>query len=69
MNRLLFLVLLVGGVVLLVLGLVASDSIGNDVSRFFTGELTNRTLWLLIGGGAAAVIGLLGLLRSPSRAG
>lgn len=61
MNKGLSLVLLVVGVVLLVLGVIASDSISSDFSRLFTGEPTDKTLWLLIGGGVAAIIGLGGL--------
>ena len=66
MNASLSIVLLIVGVALLVTGLIASDSLSNDVSRFFTGELTNRTLWFLIGGAVAAAIGLAGVLR-PAR--
>lgn len=66
MNKSLFVALLILGVVLLVVGVIASDSISNDFSRFFTGELTNKTLWLLIGGGLAAIVGLGGVLR-PAR--
>lgn len=64
MNASLSIVLLIVGVALLVTGLIASDSLSNDVSRFFTGELTNRTLWFLIGGAVAAAIGLAGVLRT-----
>ena len=63
MNKILFIVLLVVGVVLVVLGVIASDSISSDFSRLFTGEPTDKALWLLIGGGAAAVVGLGGLAR------
>ncbi|MBK7874805.1 MAG: DUF3185 family protein [Planctomycetes bacterium] len=63
MNTSLSIVLLIVGVALLVTGVIASDSLSNDVSRFFTGELTNRTLWFLIGGVVAAAVGLGGLLR------
>jgi hypothetical protein len=63
MNRSLFLVLLVLGVVLLVLGFIASDSISSDFSRLFTGEPTDKAIWLLIGGGVATVAGLAGLFR------
>lgn len=61
MNRILFLVSLVGGVVLLVLGVVESDSISSDVSRLFTGEPTDEAIWLLLVGGLAALGGLAGL--------
>jgi hypothetical protein len=63
MNRTLSFGLLVGGVVLIVYGVAASKSFGSDVSRFFSGSPTDQTLWLLIGGGVAAAVGLAGLLR------
>jgi len=42
--------LLVGGVVLLIFGLDARDSFGSDVSRFFTGNPTDRAMQLMVGG-------------------
>ena len=64
MNKPVSLALLVVGVVLLVLGLVEADSIGSDFSRLFTGEPTDRSIWLLMGGAVAAIVGLGGLRRS-----
>lgn len=63
MNKILFLALLVVGIVLLVLGVIESDSISSDFSRLFTGEPTDKTVWLLIGGGVATIVGLGGLAR------
>ncbi|MDD5301779.1 MAG: DUF3185 family protein [Elusimicrobia bacterium] len=63
MNRIASLVLLVLGVILLGLGWDAYRSVSSDVARVFTGAPTNRALWLLIGGGLAAVAGLGGLTR------
>lgn len=63
MNRILSLVLLIGGVLLIAYGITASDSISSHFSRFFTGSPTDRTMWLLIGGAAAALVGLAGVLR------
>jgi hypothetical protein len=63
MNKIISLALLVGGIVLIVYGLNASDSIGSDVSRFFTGNPTDKTMWLLIGGIVAAAVGAVGLTR------
>lgn len=64
MNRLTSFVLLAAGVILLICGISASDSIGSDFSRFFTGAPTDKTLWLLIGGVAAIAVGASGLLGS-----
>ena len=63
MNRIISLALLVGGIVLIVYGVNASDSISSDVSRFFTGNPTDKTIWFLIGGVVAAALGLGGLAR------
>lgn len=63
MNRLASLALLVLGVVLLAMGWEAYRSIGSDVSRVLTGAPTDRAVWLLVGGGLAAVAGLAGLSR------
>ena len=63
MNRIFSLALLIGGVVLMIIGLNATDSFSSDVSRFFTGSPTNKAIWMLIGGTVAAVIGLVSTLR------
>lgn len=62
MNKIIFITLLVVGAVLMVWGISASDSFGSDVSRFFTGSATDKAMWLLLGGIAATLIGLLGML-------
>jgi uncharacterized protein DUF3185 len=63
MNKPLSLALLVSGIVLMVYGIAASDSTASGIKRFFTGNPTDKTMWLLIGGAVAAVIGLAGLFR------
>lgn len=63
MNKAIFLALLVGGIVLTVIGINAMDSFSSDVSRFFTGSPTDKAVWMLIGGIAAAVVGLFGISR------
>lgn len=63
MNKIVSLALLIGGIVLIGYGLNASDSIGSDVSRFFTGNPTDKTIWFLIGGIVAIAVGAGGLLR------
>jgi len=65
LNKGVFLALLVLGIVLLVLGVIESDSVSSSFSRLFTGEPTDKAIWLLIGGGLAAAVGLGGItLRS-----
>jgi drug/metabolite transporter (DMT)-like permease len=58
-QRILGIVLLVVGVVVLVLGMNASHSVADQVSNTFTGRFTQATTWYIIGGGAAALFGLL----------
>lgn len=63
MNKILSLVLLVGGIVLIIYGVNASNSIGSDFSRLFTGSPTDKSIWLLVGGIVAALIGAGGMMR------
>ena len=63
MNKGIGIALLVVGVALIIYGFNASDSVSSDVSRTFTGAPTNKTLWLLLGGTAAAIIGAVMTLR------
>ncbi|MEO6005132.1 MAG: DUF3185 family protein [Opitutus sp.] len=66
MNKLVSIILLVGGIVLIVYGINASNSIGSDFSRLFTGSPTDKSVWLLIGGVVAAAVGAGGLFRGSS---
>ncbi len=59
MTRFFGMVLLVGGIVLIVFGAVASRSAADHMSTIFTGRLTQGTTWYIFGGIAAAVVGLL----------
>lgn len=63
MNKILSLALLIGGIILIIYGLNASDSVGSSFSRMFTGSPTDKTIWLLVGGIVAAAIGAGGLMR------
>ena len=68
MNKVISLALLVGGVILIIYGINATNSFGSDVSRFFTGSPTNKAIWMLIGCIVAAGIGLTGMLRGTRQA-
>jgi len=46
------------GVFLVIWGLDASESLYSQVSRLFSGAPADKSLWLLIGGVFALVIGL-----------
>ena len=52
------LALLVAGVILLIYGINASDSLSSEVSEFFNGKPTDKTMWLIIGGVVAFIVGL-----------
>jgi hypothetical protein len=67
MNRILAVVLLAVGVSLLVYGVQASQSFSSDLSRFFTGSPTDRTIWLMVGGLAASIAGLVLFLRGDKK--
>jgi amino acid permease len=63
MNKVISLAILAVGIVLVIYGVAASNSFSSDISRFFNGSPTDKTIWLLIGGVVAIIIGLAGLLR------
>jgi amino acid permease len=63
MNKLISLVLFIGGIILVIYSMRASDSISSSFSRFFTGSPTDKTIWLLISGIVASALGAGGLLR------
>lgn len=67
MNKLIGLILLAGGIILVIYGISASDSFTSDVSRFFTGSPTDKAIWMTIGGVAAIVVGLFGLIRPQTK--
>ncbi|MCC5841413.1 MAG: DUF3185 family protein [Opitutales bacterium] len=60
MNRIIFLGILIVGIILIVLGFSAMDSFSSDVSRFFTGSPTDKSVWLLIGGVLLTMVGVGG---------
>jgi len=66
MNRPLGVVLVVVGIVFLVMSYNASQSVSSEVSKFFTGDFSDRTLWMLVAGVAAAAGGLA-LVVLPGR--
>ena len=68
MNKIISLTLLVGGIVLIVIGVNATNSFSSDVSRFFTGSPTDKAVWMLIGGIVAGLIGLFGVMRGSKQA-
>jgi LPXTG-motif cell wall-anchored protein len=67
MQRVVGIALLVVGVVCIVFGMQASASLGSRLSELFTGAPSDRTIWLLVAGAAAAIIGLGMLLAGRRR--
>ena len=65
MNKAIFIALLVGGIILIVFGINARDSLSSDVSRVFTGSPTNKAIFMLVGGVVMTLIGLIGIVRKP----
>lgn len=65
MNKAVGIALLAVGIMLIIFGVNASDSFNSDMSRFFNGRPTNETVWFLVGGVVACVIGVVALLRGP----
>jgi len=66
MNRAVMLAVPVSGIVLVVYGVAVANSFSSDLSRFFNGVPTDKTIWLLVGGIVAIVVG--GGWSPPSRA-
>jgi len=68
MNKSISVALLAGGILLLFFGINAYDSTSSDISRFFTGSATDKSIWMVVGGVAMGVLGLVGLLRRSKTA-
>ena len=49
--------LLIVGIIILVWGFSASQSVGSSLSRFFTGSPTDRSVWLIFSGIVCTVLG------------
>jgi multisubunit Na+/H+ antiporter MnhB subunit len=67
MNNVVGLAVLALGIVLLIFGFNESHSFSSDVSRTFTGNPTDRSMWLIIGGSVAVVVGFVLALTNRRR--
>jgi hypothetical protein len=67
MDKAISLAILAAGIVLVVFGISASNSISSDISRVFTDAPTDKAIWMLVGGVIVTAIGLVGLLRGLKR--
>jgi peptidoglycan biosynthesis protein MviN/MurJ (putative lipid II flippase) len=59
MHKVIGVILLVGGAVLIIVGIVASRSLADNFTKFFTGHFTQNTMWYIFGGIATGLVGLL----------
>jgi drug/metabolite transporter (DMT)-like permease len=66
-QRIAGIVLLVVGIVLLIFGINASNSLTDQVSEGLTGRFTDRTMWYIIGGIALGVLGAVLMFVGPRR--
>lgn len=67
MNNIIGLAVLALGIVLLVFGFNESHSFSSNVSRTFTGNPTDRAMWLMIGGAVAVAVGFVLALTGRRR--
>ena len=63
MNKPTSIALLAIGVILLIFGLSAGDSIASNVKETVTGTPTDKSVWLIVGGVLGIIIGGFGLAR------
>ena len=64
-QRIIGILILIGGVVLLVVGMNSSHSMADQLSNTFTGRFTDNTNWYIIGGIVAGIGGLALMLFGP----
>lgn len=67
MNNIIGLAVFAAGIVLIIFGFNETHSFNSDVSRFFTGNPTDRSMWLIIGGAGAIIIGLVLAVKGMRR--
>lgn len=68
MNAAVSLVLIVAGIAALIFGIQSAESLSSEISEFFTGSPTDKSIWFLILGVVLLIAGLLGSFRRVSRA-
>lgn len=66
-TRVLGVLLLIAGVILIIVGLVQSRSLADNLSSTFRGHLTQNTMLYIFGGIASAVVGLVLLVGNFGR--
>lgn len=63
MRKIISAALLVGGILLLYFGYNEYQSFGSEVDQMFGGAGSEKAIWMLVIGAAAAIGGLMGFLR------
>jgi hypothetical protein len=63
------LAILAGGIVLLILGINASNSFGSEVKELFTGSPSDRAVWYLTAGVVLIVGGVAGFAVGAKKKG
>ena len=66
MNKAIGIALFVAGIVLIVFGANSANSVASEFSKFFTGNPTDKAIWLIIGGIVSIVLGGM-LTMMPAR--
>lgn len=64
MNNITGLAVFALGIVLLIFGFNESQSFASEVSRVFASNPSDRSLWMIVGGGVAVIGGLILAIRS-----
>ncbi len=67
MNNIVGLAILALGIVLLIFGFNEAHSFSSNVSKVFTGNPTDRSMWLIVGGAIAVIVGLFTTVRGWGR--
>lgn len=63
MNKAIALALLVVGIILLYFGYQEMQSVASQTKEVLTGQPTDNSMWFLIGGAVAVILGLFGLIK------
>ncbi len=63
MKKIISAALLVGGLLLLYFGYDEYQSLGSEIDQAFGGSGSDEAIWMMVGGAAATVGGLVGLMR------
>ncbi len=66
MKKVIFVALLVGGILLLYFGYQEYQSLASELDQAFGGSGSDKAIWMMVGGGAATIGGLVGLLQEKS---